>query len=117
MSRVLFLTNKESNSTPNSPAVPAKYPLRRLTEAVYHTDMSPCPECALLRRRLADTVLMDAGLRVQLKQAVQDRKGEVVTALILSEAAALRERDAVEAALRRHEATAHGLGDAQGQTG
>jgi hypothetical protein len=45
-----------------------------------------------------------------------DGKSELITALIVSEAAALRDRDAAEAAFRRHQSTEHGGGSAREQT-
>ena len=78
--------------------------------------MPGCQECALLRQKHADAALAHADLRVQLWRAVQNGSGEVVSALTISEAAALKERDVAGTALRSHEAMAHGEGDAQAQT-
>jgi len=55
-------------------------------------------------------------LLAELRQALLDKKGEVVTALILSEAAALRKRDDAEVAFRRHSSTAHSRGKADART-
>lgn len=77
--------------------------------------MPGCQECAVLRQKHADAALTHAELRIKLRQAVRDGKGELVTALIISEAAALRDREAAEAALRRHQAV-HVDGDAQALT-
>jgi hypothetical protein len=74
-----------------------------------------CHECEFLRRRHAELLVTHSELREQLRPAVQDGKGELVTAMIISEAAALKERDDAETALRRHEALTHGSGDVKGE--
>jgi hypothetical protein len=62
-----------------------------------------------------DAVSTHAELRNQLRAALVEEKGDLVTALIVSEAAALRERDAAETALRRHQSAEHGGGIAREQ--
>ena len=57
-----------------------------------------------------------AELRTELRKAVQESNGEIVAALIISAAAALRERDASEAAYRHHYALAHGAGNSNAET-
>jgi len=70
--------------------------------------MRHCQECAFLRGKHAEAILTHAQLRDQLRRAIQDGKGELETALIISEAAALKEREVAEAAIRRHDLIAHG---------
>ena len=78
-------------------------------------EMPCCPECAFLRVKHADAALTHNELRDQLRSAAQISNGDLM-ALIVSEAAALKNRDSAEAALRRHQAIAHGRGDARGAT-
>ena len=70
--------------------------------------MPECGECALLRREYAGIALRHEELRLQLRTAIRDNNREFASALILSEAAALREKNAAESAYRRHCAAAHG---------
>ena len=76
--------------------------------------MPDCAECVLLLRRHADAVFTHEELRQQLRTAVLDGKNELVTGLILAEAAALRERNQAEAAYRLHGEVAHGGGKTKG---
>lgn len=87
--------------------------MRHADKAITVEKLPGCPECASLRLKHADASATHAELRDQLRRAVQGGKGELVTALIVSEVAAMKERDAAEVALRRHEAVAHGGGDAR----
>lgn len=73
-------------------------------------EASECVECEFLRRKHTDAILAHIELRAELREASRGGKRQHVTALLLSEAAALQERDCAEAALRRHQSTAHGSG-------
>ncbi len=76
--------------------------------------MSKCLECVRLRRKHAEAALTHTELRDKLREAVRDGRGELVTALIVSEAAALKERDVAETAVRRHESLVHEKHKAEG---
>ena len=75
--------------------------------------MPECLECLHLRRKHADTTVRHAEFWNQLRAAVQDGTGEVVTALTAAYVAALRERDMAEIAFRRHQYLSHGGGRAE----
>lgn len=79
-------------------------------------EVSKCQECIVLRRKYAEAALTHAELRSELRKAVQDGKGELVTALLVSEAAAFKDRNAAEAAYEQHRRRAHGGGDAKSES-
>jgi hypothetical protein len=71
--------------------------------------MAPdCAECVRLRNRHEQAILEHEQLLADLRNALQERRSEVVTLLIISEAAALRQRDQAETALRTHNSAGHG---------
>ena len=70
--------------------------------------MTECLECQHLHRKHADATVAHAELWNQLRAAVQDGNAELVNALTAGEAAALKERDMAEIALRRHRFLSHG---------
>ena len=74
----------------------------------YNLSVSECGECKRLRSNLVHATVVHTELEAQLKQALERSKGEIVTNLMLSVPAALRERGVAEIALRSHESVAHG---------
>jgi len=87
-----------------------------LVKLLAFLEVPECQECILLRRKYADAALTHAELRGELRKAVQDGKGELVTILLVSEAAAFKDRNAAEATYEEHRRIAHGGGEATGES-
>ena len=66
-----------------------------------------CPECSRLLDRCEAAATEHDRLRADLKKAQRHGKNEIVAVLVLSEAAAVRERGEAYMALRRHTSLEH----------
>jgi hypothetical protein len=66
-----------------------------------------CAECSRLLERCEGASVEHARIREELKNAQRHAKSEIVAALMVSEAAALRVRGDAYIALRRHASLIH----------
>ena len=73
-----------------------------LAHSVYHASNAPVPGVFISAEEARRNGPHACPVAGPIRQAVQAGKGELVTALMIAEAAALNERDEAEAAKRRH---------------